>query len=314
MNVHKLVAWYESLSSWPRTLVAALAAAIPFYFAAFLGNSVAGAVQLGRGYGLAIHAAVFIVLLTVIVFLGRLVQGYREQLRDRRERQNAALLHAHVLTDRTVVAATRRLRTWNGDAASFVCSYVTAVDAIQGLVNAAYAAFEANFSSIAGSDDRIDFELTFMTKSYQDGLITIPVAANRDGRAPRSMVLRKTNANIYDDTVTASTYRSQRPAPIIVEDTANEEAHYTELYPGQKQRIRSSIIFPVLDDSNQLLGTLVAHCDRPGFFSCQDQKFWFDLMEVFAKRIALEKLKMDRLMEVFEGGGALELPSHEKFF
>lgn len=155
--------------------------------------------------------------------------------------------------------------------------------------------------------------MTFMTKSYGDGYITIPAAANRDGRAPRSMVLRAQNPQLYEDTVTASIYRASRPSPVIVEDTGTD-AHYAELYAGQKQRIRSSIIYPVLSDSNELLGTLVVHCDRAGFFGSCKTKYWFDLFEIFAKRLALEKMKLDRLMAF---GGArvhVQLPPPQPCF
>jgi len=36
------------------------------------------------------------------------------------------------------------------------------------------------------------------------------------------------------------------------------------------------------------------HCDKPRFFVLSDLKFWRELLEIFAKRIALEKLRLDR--------------------
>jgi GAF domain-containing protein len=155
--------------------------------------------------------------------------------------------------------------------------------------------FEAAFGKGLTSEERIDFEVTFMTKSYRDGHITIPAYANKDGRAPRSMVLRAQHPEIYDSTVTAQIYREAGPTPHIVEDTAI--ADYNELYSGQKDRIRSSIIFPVLSDKNEVLGTLVMHCDKRGFFLKREQKYWRDMLEIFAKRIALQKARMDVLVQ-----------------
>jgi hypothetical protein len=136
-----------------------------------------------------------------------------------------------------------------------------------------------------------------MTKSYIDGFITIPAAANRDGRQPRSMVLRAKNPVIYDDTVTAQVYEETRPRPHIIADTEGEGEDYAELYDDQKERIQSSIIYPVLSDTHELLGTLVVHCNKKDFFSSADARYWTDLLEVFEKRLALIKKRMDWLKE-----------------
>ena len=137
-----------------------------------------------------------------------------------------------------------------------------------------------------------------MAKSYVDGYITIPACANRDGRAPRSMVLRQRDNQIYDKTVTAALYRDDRPCIRIIEDTASHEAKYEELYPKETERIRSTVVFPVLSNTNVLLGTMVAHCDRTNFFRHRDEKYWTDLFEIFAKRLALVKLKLDLMVGV----------------
>jgi GAF domain-containing protein len=79
----------------------------------------------------------------------------------------------------------------------------------------------------------------------------------------------------------------------IVEDTALPSERYQELYPGQKERIRSSVVYPALDDDNGILGTLVVHCNRTGFFKRRDERFWRELLETFAVRLALQKSRLD---------------------
>ena len=107
------------------------------------------------------------------------------------------------------------------------------------------------------------------------------------------MILRKDNIHIYDDTETAKLYLAKKPGPIIVADTS--ASGYAEIYPLQKERIRSSIVYPILSDENVVLGTLVVHCDKPGFFTENKQKFWSDVLEIFVKRISVEKMKLDYL-------------------
>jgi hypothetical protein len=271
--------------------------AVPFYFAAFLGNWVTEVAQAKRPYGLLIHAAVVIVLLTTIVVVVRAFNKAVNAYRVQRERETRAKVHAYTLTDRIVVEWLARAHQWPGSGEAMVRCLITSLMPIQELVSAAYDTFEANFGFDEGSNERIEFEVTFMTKSYADGEITIPAAANRDKRSPRSMVLRAENPTIYNDTETASVYRAARPAPIVVEDTRGTGTNYAELYAGQKDRIRSSIIYPVLSDRNELLGTLVVHCDVAGFFNQRRQKYWFELLEIFSKRVALEKMKLDKIVE-----------------
>jgi GAF domain-containing protein len=80
----------------------------------------------------------------------------------------------------------------------------------------------------------------------------------------------------------------------IISDTADPRSSYAEIYSDQRQRIRSSVVYPILSSEYELLGTLVLHCDRTAFFLEEDRKFWRDFCELFAKRIALEKQLLDK--------------------
>ena len=70
------------------------------------------------------------------------------------------------------------------------------------------------------------------------------------------------------------------------------------MYAGQLDRIKSSVVYPVLSDKSELLGTVVIHCNRAGFFRTAEERFWTKLIEPYAKRIALEKIKFDYLVSV----------------
>lgn len=279
-------------------LLSALAAVVPFYFAAFLSASVAKAMHGGGPGSLTVHAAVFVVLLTAVVATARYLTSVYQDLIAEEQARVAMRLHAYAFLDRLVVNEVRRVAEASPAAGDFTQRFVASKADLQELVEAAYAAFEAGYGKSARTEDRIDFEVTFMTRSYRDHLITIPACANRDGRAPRSMILRQQHPDIYEGTVTAAIYRAPRPSLQIIEDTASPEGLYQELYPDQIKRIRSSIVYPVLSNSNDLLGTLVVHCDKTGFFHHGDEKYWTDLLEVFAKRLALVKLKLDALVGV----------------
>lgn len=293
--MRRIVHWYETLPRWSRHVLDAISTAVPFYAAALLSYLVADVASLGGAFLVTVHAIAFVFLLTLVVFVKRYIAGVLELIRDEQEQRRATTAHAYTHVDRCVTRDFLRLRHDVGGE-NFVCSLVTCVDRLKHLVEATYATFEAAYGTAAASESRIDFEVTFMTKSYLDGEIFIPAYANREGRAPRSLVLRQQRADIYSNTVTAMIYREDRPTVHIIEDTSVPAVQYQALYPNQLERIRSSIVFPVLSEANELLGTLVVHCDRRNFFKLENLKYWSDLLEVFAKRLALEKAKLDRVV------------------
>lgn len=215
-----------------------------------------------------------------------------EAEKDRTQRD--ALLYAASAMDQHISERAARLRTLNRlDVLSTADWHI---DGIKLIVRRLYQLLEAKYGQSALLAERVTFEVTFMTRSYKDGLITIPAFANRSEREPVSMGKRRDTPNIYDNTYTAMVYREALtgvPAPKLIEDTAEPAEKYQELYPAQRERIRSLFVAPVLTDGNIMLGTLVAHCDRAGFFSQEDRKFWCDLVDTFGRRVAYEKLCLD---------------------
>ncbi len=159
-------------------------------------------------------------------------------------------------------------------------------------VDSCYEFFRSSFSNPSKLVDDISFEVTFMTKSYIDDAITIPYSANKENRTPISMLLRQTNPNIFANTETAKIYAMPRPKMTLIEDATNNP-EYKATYDGQKERIQSTIILPVLSHHNELLGTLVVHCNQANFFKKSRYDFWRELLEMFSVEIGYYKLIMD---------------------
>lgn len=290
----KIIIYYDQLSTSTKILLNAISISIPFYFAAFLSSSVTEAYsKTNRTMAILIHFIIFIVLITVIIYIYRLLYSYYLAYKDKFQMEHKVIYNAFTLCDRRIIKQHKIIKESFSDL-SKIKNLISSVDRIQEIIDDAYATFESNYGNQERIEERIDFEVTFMTLSYIDNKITIPCSANRNGRKPRSLFLRRDNPNIYNKTETAKIYKATRPNPIIVSDTSDKK--YSELYPTQKQRIKSSIIYPILCEDNIVLGTLVVHCDRKGFFKNEDQKYWTDLLEIFAKRISVEKIKID-LME-----------------
>ncbi|KQC10447.1 MAG: hypothetical protein APR54_03145 [Candidatus Cloacimonas sp. SDB] len=299
----KIVNCYDGLSIGIQVFISAIGVAIPFYFAAYLSYSVSEIGKQGDTKAFLFHAVIFIILLIMIFFISRYLTTIRESLHKERSDRQAALLHAYTNVDRLVVSKLVNINNGNINENKFVETFVTSIKDIQNLVEATFNTFETAFGQSSTIEARVDFEVTFMTKSYLDGEITIPACANREGRAPRSMIHRTTNHKIYENSITATIYREPRPSMHIIEDTNSGKVSYQELYPGETKRIKSSIVFPVLSNANELLGTLVVHCDKSSFFKCENEKYWHDLLEIFSKRMALHKMQMDAIMNYISKSG-----------
>ena len=116
------------------------------------------------------------------------------------------------------------------------------------VVREIYGLLEHEYGEGEFLEERIDFEVTFITKSYKDHELTIASWANKDGRAPKSLAARELNPLLYRQ------YRGGQAdindpnysVRIIARTSAKE--YKGNLYPGQKTRIKSSIIYPVFRD------------------------------------------------------------------
>ena len=172
------------------------------------------------------------------------------------------------------------------------------LEGMQLAVENCYDFFYNSFGNGVRLIEEIKFEVTYMTLSYKDGKITIPCSWNREGRNPTSMLMRSSNPNLYDNTVTAEVYKEYnehcKPAFKIVENT---EKNYSFIYDNQKDRIKSSIVLPILSHRSELLGTLVVHCNSENFFKEEQRDFWYEIMQLFASEIGMYKLLLDFVVE-----------------
>lgn len=174
--------------------------------------------------------------------------------------------------------------------------------AIEAELGALYRTLDGSQWPVRTPGARIEFQVTFMTRSCRDGRITIAAWANRAARRPASLDRQAIDPDLYDRSVTAEVYADTRPAPRLIPSTVRAGNKYQQLYSDQKDWIRSTIIYPVLDQSTDLVGTLVASCDREDYFREEDYGFWYELMEPFAMRIALEKLRFDHAVTMSRDG------------
>ena len=265
------------------------------YGTALLAGVVAQSLAI-KGIGaFAFVTAAIVAFVGVIVVMSQAVIEGVEVLQAEGIRQREALGSAHELADGWMLDELKNLAEVRaGSAQPTVLAPADPMTALKRLTQAAFDALTAHYGQAERTANRIDFEVTFMSRSYIDDGITIPAWANRDGRKPTSMQKRAGNPTLYDRSITADVYRAETPEMRVISDTADPQSNYAEIYPDQRQRIKSSVVYPILSSEYELLGTLVLHCDRAGFFAEEDRKFWRDFCELFAKRLALEKQLLDK--------------------
>ena len=163
---------------------------------------------------------------------------------------------------------------------------------IQLAVNKCYDFFYSSFGEGNRLIEKTKFEVTYMTLSYKDSKITIPCSCNREKRTPTSMLMRANNPDIYKNTITAEIYREYaedcKPTFKIIEDTSRGSSHrqrYQFVYENQQERIKSSVVLPILSHKNELLGTLVVHCNSTCFFKEDQRAFWYEILQLFASEL-----------------------------
>lgn len=294
----KIISQYARAHGFTRDMVQMSFALIVFYAGALLPDRINTFLQVEEYHKIFVEV-IFVVILafTFVIVRGFFRRAY-EKLQQAEVRQRKSLEIASAAMQRIVAERIRETRMPINESADSVHNGIASMECLRDVVKNLYSHLESEFGESELFHERIEFEVTFMTRSYIDDKITIPAFANRFGRAPVSMRLRPDNIEIYDSTVTAEMFHSDRPEMRIVEDTSKPNEGYRELYAGQLQRIKSSIVYPVLDDRNELLGTLVVHCNRKNFFCRSDGIFWGELLERYAVQLAFEKSRFDLLENV----------------
>jgi GAF domain-containing protein len=291
--VEEVVRHYYDLSDTIRLFIRSVVVPGFGFGMGVLGNLAAHSYIQNEGD--AFWAKVLFASVLIILYAGGayIFERARRVLHEQEQRKSRILLDAHEQTDRVISENLRNFENANHE------SIVTSVwhdpmFSIKKLMRSLYDTLASQYASQGTVSQLIRFETTFMTKSYIDKGITIAAWENRDGRVPVSMRERPNRPDLYSQTITARVYEatSEEGRFWIIEDTAVDR-HFSEVYSRQKDRIRSMIVYPVLSDTNEILGTIVAHCDKAGFFQDSERIFWRELLEMFAKRIALEKKRLD---------------------
>jgi len=232
----------------------------------------------------------------LVLIISIMIRSWMQSVVNLDASNNATLAYARQLMDRYV---SDRIALYPVEYSLDSTSSIEG--AHQRLMNIAehcYAMFEGKYGTSDDYNRRLNFEISFMTKSYVDNELTIASYANRGGNRPPSLTERATNKFQYSKTFAAEVYRDNRRELIIIEDTSAPASRFQEVYTGQRDRIKSMLVSPVLDHNNNVLGVLVVHVEKCGFFMEGERRFWASLLDIFGKRIALEKLRLDQAVSV----------------
>jgi len=286
--VKKLIA----LPQWAKILLFSASTILPVYFSAFLSVFISQAIN-AEDKSVWVHVCILVIISIGLVTIYKVLQNGYNLILVEITKKNEIILYAHSLTQRFITLKQEFYNNRPDKMNDLEAIAQQSAENIKNLIESLYNLFESKYGESNELENRINFEVTFMANSYIDGNITIPAYANRPKRAPVSMSFRESKSDIYDNTVTAMIYREARAHLHIVESTISSQETYHELYADQKSRIKSSIIFPILSPLNKVLATMVVHCDRESFFKKRERRFWDELLEIFSKHIALEKIKLD---------------------
>lgn len=164
---------------------------------------------------------------------------------------------------------------------------------IQKVVSAIWETVDSFHNVSTAETDRLNFEVTVIARSLRTQALTIPAWRNRDRRKPRSLTAQEEGQiDIYDRTEAAKMIASKEPKTRVISDTSARGADYNSLYDGQKTRIRSSVLHPVLSPAGDVLAVVVLHCEREKFFREEDTRYWHELFTLFSPLVALELEKI----------------------
>jgi hypothetical protein len=250
-------------------------------------GAVAGAALSGK-YRTWVVIVTSLVVIVVLAFLSRYVVMLRDRLVNKRK---SDMEFVHEQLSGSVMKEQEELETSDEKLVLVRAAPVQSIDRVAALV---HNLLEARYQEPTLPGEPTYFEVVVMTTSFLDQGITIAAWANSDQRQPTSLSTRTGRPDAYDQTVTADIYReseSKRPEPRLIPDTS-VPGSYHHLYPSQKQRIKSTIAYPILSSRSNLLATLVVSADQPNLFTHEDERFWRTVLSFYERRIGLELLRL----------------------
>lgn len=236
---------------------------------------------------------------TIVAFVAVAIYGFarhligttQEQISERRRRQDSTIANAREKVAAVDKDSLVRLANVRSNLNLKISEYVEAlaidIDRMEAVIRAIWEVVNSAHNPGSSSLDRLNLEVTLITPSIRDGKLTIAAWANRENRAPKSLQLREKDPEIYDKTKAAELIRDGDVEVLVIPDTSPPEVRYSSLYDGQKRRIKSSVLFPVMSAHSEPLGVIVVHCDEVGVFSLEDKRYWKELLSVFAPALAM---------------------------
>lgn len=196
---------------------------------------------------------------------------------------------------------------------------------IRSIVEACYASIQKYYSAEQSKrgenilDDNFKLTVNFMTESYhitykenKETRPAIVIAAwkNFNDKQPRGMLQLDKNPKYYiygnPDANTEEEKGKSEPYKMYEDSRAgkdikiriNETTKDIIMQEEDRTKFQSSIVAPVSTNSNELIGVLVIHCNKEGFFSTNDEVFLSNIMNVFTAGIKKEKLILDAIYKI----------------
>jgi hypothetical protein len=287
--------WFSNLSPSSKAFVSAFTAIVGFAIGAFLENRVQ--LVVGDQPGDFSIGLLWIILSVIIAaFWGLLHFSYRHFLethKDMKEKDRRVIEDAREritkLTLQQLTHCDAIMESENVPIDQFRSIFICEIERINSLVAEAWEVVNSHHNVSDSPTERINFELTLITPSIRDSELTVASWRRRDNRRPLSLLKRdEGKKDIYQRTEAAKMMANNITDTRIIEDTSVPSENYESLYDGQKERIRSSVLHPILSPKSKPLGVLVLHCEIKEFFKVADRRYWHELLSVFAPSIALE--------------------------
>ena len=241
-----------------------------------------------------------------VLLLGLLwaVTYYTYQLRLQREtetselqqrsiqtaRERVAELHLSLLERCDLLVEKKGHPTLEEFRHALICDQVRLNDIVESI----WSVVDSFHNVSALSTERVNFEVSLITKSHQHEHLTVAAWKNRDNRRPNSLAMQNNGQlDIYNDSEADKLLKTSMPVTKVIPDTSVPEANYKQMYPDQKSRVKSTVLHPIISPANKRLGVLVLHCERPNFFKQEDRRYWEEFFWIFAPAVALELERID---------------------
>ncbi len=196
--MNRFVKFIDGLPLGVRILINSTFITLPYYISALLTIQIQEVFDITGSY--AWNVVLIYILITIAgVFVYHYVETIRKNINLENQSKIRARDQSYSYVDRYV---TENLKHFHQSAIKYLSNpasitveevFFNSLNNIKALIEKLYSTLESHFTDALELDldgNRIDFEVTFMTKSYKDDQITIPACSNRENRSPRSMVLR----------------------------------------------------------------------------------------------------------------------------